>query len=154
MRLILGLLLAICSSLADWTHGGEALDEGIQKALQTESYIYVATQRLNGEWSTPAPVWFMSEGGKVYFTTSPSSHKAHRIHRRSTVRIWVGRKDGPSFDGEARFIKDTTMIEQMGAAYDRKYWLAWVGLFRPRAGRVTAGSTVAIEVSPTGMTRP
>lgn len=154
MRLVLGLLLAACSSFAYWAYGGETLDEGIEKALQTEPYIYVATQRLNGEWSTPAPVWFMYEGGRVYFTTSPSSHKAQRIHRRSTVRIWVGRKDGPSFDGEARFIKDSTVVARMGAAYGQKYWIAWLGLFRPRVGHVAAGSTLAVQVAPTRMAQP
>lgn len=154
MRFVLGLMLAASSSFACLVHGGDTLDEGIEKALQTESYIYVATQRLNGEWSTPAPVWFTYEGGTVFFTTSPSSHKAHRIHRRSTVRIWVGRKDGPSFDGEARFIKDSAVVERMGAAYGQKYWIAWLGLFRPRPGRVAAGNTLAVQVTPTRITQP
>lgn len=132
--------------------GAERLSEAIETALKTESYIYVATRRANGEWSTPAPVWFTYDAGAIYFTTAPSSHKAQRIRRGSSVRIWVGRKDGPLVEGEARFIKEPDVIEHMSAAYGQKYWIAWLGFFRPRPGRVASGKTLAVKVTLTQMT--
>jgi hypothetical protein len=90
----------------------------------------------------------MYDGTAVYFTTSPMSHKAHRIHRGSPVRIWVGRKDGPFFEGEARFIRDHAVVERMAEAYNQKYWIAWLGFFRPRPRRVGSGKTLVVKVTP------
>jgi len=148
MRLLLGLLMVVGLGTFNVVEGGEPLSSEVEAALKTESYIYIATRRLNGEWSTPAPVWFMYDGEAIYFTTSPSSHKAHRIHRGSPVRIWVGKKDGPSFEGEARFIKDRAVVERMSAAYRQKYWIAWLGFFRPRPARVSSGKTLIVKVTP------
>jgi len=127
--------------------GAERMTEALETALKTESYIYIATRRANGEWSTPAPVWFSYDAGAIYFTTAPSSHKARRIRRGSPVRIWVGRKDGPLVEGEAHIIKELDVVERMSAAYNQKYWLAWLGLFRPRPGRVASGKTLAVQVT-------
>jgi hypothetical protein len=91
----------------------------------------------------------MYDGSAIYFTTSPTSHKAHRIHRGSPVRVWVGKKDGPFFEGEARFTKDRATIERMSEAYSKKYWIAWLGFFRPRSSRVASGKTLAIKITPT-----
>jgi PPOX class probable F420-dependent enzyme len=124
------------------------LSDEIKAALKSESYIYVATRRADGQWSTAAPIWFMYDGEAVYFTTEPKSHKARRIQRGSPVRISVGRKDGPTFEGTAQFIKDAETVDRMGTAYSEKYWIAKLGLFRPRSARVTAGKTVAVKVSP------
>ena len=149
MSFLVGLWLAAGLCIASAAQGDESLSAEITTALEEESYIYVATRRLNGEWSSPAPVWFMYDGSAVYFTTSPTSHKAHRIHRGSPVRIWVGRKDGPFFEGEAHFTKDRAVVERMAEAYSKKYWIAWVGFFRPRPKRVSSGRTLAVKVTPT-----
>jgi general stress protein 26 len=150
MGLFLVVIFACGLGAVGVAYGGETqLPEGVEEALKTEPYIYVATRRLNGDWSTAAPVWFMYNGGVVYFTTSPSSHKAHRIHRGSPVRVWVGRKDGPSFEGEAKLIKDKAIVGRMAEVYREKYWLAWLGLFRPKPRRVGSGKTLLVKVTPT-----
>jgi len=128
--------------------GAQLPSEEIVNALKTESYIYVATRRLNGQWSTAAPVWFMYDSEGLYFTTAPSSHKAHRIHRGSPVKIWVGTKDGPSFEGKAQFVKGASLAERMGKAYSDKYWIAWLGFFKPRPARVGSGKTLIVKVTP------
>src|SRR2546422_6258511 len=129
MNIMLGLLIALGLCVVGVAQGADGLSSEVEVALKTESYLYVATRRLNGEWSTPAPVWFMYDGEAVYLTTAPSSHKAHRIRRGSPVRVWVGKKDGPFFEGEARFVKDPAVVERMAQAYAQKYWLALLGLF-------------------------
>lgn len=151
-RRALSVILWVTSLWATVSEGAETLRDDMQTELKTTSYIYVATRRLNGEWSTAAPVWFMYDGEAVYFTTSPSSHKAHRIHRGSPVRIWVGRKDGPAFDGEAQLVKDRAIVERMAEAYNQKYWLSWLGFFRPRPARVGSGKTVVVKVTPVAPT--
>ena len=148
MSTMLGLLIALGLCMVGVAQGADGLSSEVEAALKTENYIYVATRRLNGEWSTSAPVWFMYDAEAVYFTTAPTTHKAHRIHRGSPVRVWVGKKDGPFFEGEARFVKDRAVVERMAEVYTQKYWLAWLGFFRPRPRRVSSGKTLVVKVMP------
>ena len=148
MSAILGLLMVVCFSAVGIALGAGGFSTEVEAALKTEQHIYVATRRVNGEWSTPAPVWFMYDGEAVYLTTAPSSHKAHRIRRGSPVRVWVGKNDGQFFEGEARFVKDPAVVERMAQAYAQKYWLAWLGLFRPRPGRIATGKTLVVKITP------
>ncbi|MBI3303237.1 MAG: hypothetical protein HYZ72_14310 [Deltaproteobacteria bacterium] len=148
MTIMLGLSIAVGFCVVGLAQGAEGLSSEVETALKTEAYIYIATRRLNGEWSTPAPVWFMYDGEAIYLTTAPTSHKAHRIHRGSPVRVWVGKKDGPLFEGEARFVKDRAVVERMAEVYSQKYWIARFGFFRPRPGRVAAGKTLVVKVTP------
>jgi general stress protein 26 len=143
-----GLVVIIPLLLACEKGNAEVLSQQLADSLKTTQYIYVATRRTNGQWSTAAPVWFMYEEGKVYFTTAPSSHKAYRIHRGSPVKIWVGTKDGPFFEGTAELVKDPDLTNRMGAVYSEKYWVAWLGLFRPRPARVGSGKTLVVRVTP------
>ena len=146
--MLVGLLIAVGLCLVGMVHKVRALSDAARTKLQTEKEIYITTQRANGQWSTAVPVWFIYDGEAVYFTTAPTSYKARRIKRSSPVRIWVGSKEGPSFTGKAEIIEDLAVVERMGKAYQQKYWLAWLGLFRPRASRVAAGKTLAIKVIP------
>ena len=36
----------------------------------------------------------------------------------------------------------------MAPEYDRKYWIAWLGFFRPNPERVREGKTVIVRVLP------
>lgn len=149
VRLLLSLLLTAMGGTGRVTHAAETFSPEVDAALKTASYLYVATKRLNGEWSTVAPVWFMYDGEAVYFTTSPTSHKAHRIHRGSPLRVWVGSKDGPCFEGQAQFIRgNPDLVNRMAEVYRQKYWLAWLGFFVPRPRRVGAGKIVVVKVTP------
>lgn len=146
--MLVGLLIAVGLCLVGMVHEVRALSEAARTKLHTEKEIYVATKRANGEWSTAAPVWFIYDGEAVYLTAAPTSYKARRIKRSSLVRIWVGSKEGPAFTGKAEIIEDLALVERMGNAYQQKYWLAWLGFFRPRASRVESGKTIAIKVTP------
>lgn len=122
----------------------------VSEALRTTKHIYVATRRADGTTSTKAPVWFMFDGEAVYFTTAPGSHKATRIRRGSPVLVWVGDEDGPHFEGRAELVTDPAVAEKMAPAYNEKYWISWIGLFRPRPDRVRTGKTLIVRVTPKG----
>ena len=134
MNVLLALCIVASLCLIGMVHGANAFNADAQARLQTAKDIYVATKRSNSEWSTSAPVWFMYDGEAIYLTASPASYKARRIKRGSPVRIWVGSKDGPSFIGQAQFMNDRAAVERMAEAYKQKYWIAWLGLFRPVLG--------------------
>lgn len=122
----------------------------IGEALRAAKQIYVATRRADGTPSRAVPVWFMLDGEALYFTTGPESHKARRIARGSPLLVWVGRRDGPHFVGRAELVREPAVASRMAPVYDRKYWLSWLGFFRPRPERVRAGRTVIVKVTPGG----
>jgi general stress protein 26 len=135
-----GLLAMVTASRAD------TVSPATKELLRSSSYIYAATQRQDGAVSESVPIWFMYDGDKIFFTTSPESWKAKRIARGSPLVINVGSKDGPKLVGKATKVTDPAVVDRMGQAYSDKYWIAWLGLFRPRSDRVTAGKTVAYLV--------
>jgi len=125
----------------------DGLSEPTRELLRSSDYIYTATRRKNGDRSSIAPVWFYYVGGdKLFFTTSPGSWKAKRLAAGSPLYVWVGEKDGPYLIGDAHEVTDAELIDRMGAAYSEKYWIAWMGFFRPRSDRVGSGKTVAYMV--------
>ena len=125
----------------------EEIPPATKEALRNSDVIYVATKRKNGEPSSAKPIWFFYEDGdELFFTTTPSSWKAKRIAKGSPVFIHVGKADGPALIGKATKVTDPALVDRMGAAYAEKYWIAWLGLFKPRGARVTAGKTSAYVV--------
>ncbi len=118
-----------------------------EAALKSAGLIYVATQRVDGKASERKPIWFIYDGGKIFFTTSPDSWKAKRIAHGSPLFIWVGDEHGPFVTGKAEAVTDSALVDRMGDAYAKKYWIAWLGLFRPRSSRVSEGKTKAYLVT-------
>ena len=45
-------------------------------------------------------------------------------------------------------MKDPEVAAKMAPAYNQKYWIAWLGLFRPNPERVRTGKTVLVKVVP------
>ena len=119
----------------------------VATALATAKQIYVATRRADGTESKVVPVWFMLDGDALYFTTGPDSHKAQRIRRGSPLLVWVGSPTGPHFVGQAELVRDPELAARMAPVYNQKYWIAWLGLFRPNPERVRTGKTVIVKVT-------
>jgi general stress protein 26 len=149
-RLALELILAATAVLF-WPSSAPAaeLPAATEEALRDSSNIYVATRRRNGALSSIKPVWFYYDDGKIFFTTEPNSWKAKRIAAGSPLYIWVGKEGGPFVQGTATQVTDPALIDRMGKAYADKYWIAWMGLFKPRSSRVSSGKTNAYLVTPT-----
>jgi general stress protein 26 len=118
----------------------------VAEALKTSKEIYVATERADGSLIKVVPIWFMVDGDTVYTTSAPEAHKVKRIQRGSPLHVWVGRPDGPSFVSKAKILKDPELAARMAPVYNQKYWIAWMGFFRPNPDRVRSGKTVIIEI--------
>jgi PPOX class probable F420-dependent enzyme len=127
-----------------------AFPPDVAAALRQAKQIYVATRRADGAPGKAVPVWFLYDGEAILFTTGPGSHKARRIARGSPLLVWVGSADGPHVVGRAELVRDPAVAARMAPAYDAKYWISWLGFFRPRADRVAAGKTVIVRVTPGG----
>ena len=147
MPILLGILLTL--SVCVVAYGAGQLGDSVKTALETQKLVSIATQRADGGWGRVAPVWFMYDGEAVYFITAPDSYKARRIRRGSPAQVWLSDATGPAFVGPAHVVTDVPTLERMNAVYKRKYWAAWLTYWaRPLAGRVEAGSLVAVKVTP------
>jgi len=142
---VLGLLAAsVITAVATASEFGPSVETALARAKE----IHVATRRGDGKRSASAPIWFMYDGGAVYFSTSAGSHKARRLRNGGPVYVSVGAKDGPSFEGYGTPVSDPQLIDKMAEHYRKKYWIAWLGLFVPDKNRVAAGKTVIVKVTP------
>jgi general stress protein 26 len=120
----------------------------VDQALRSSKNLYVATTRKDGSQSKVSPIWFMYDGEAVYFTTVPDSYKAKRVREGRPLHIWVGAEDGPYFVGKGELVTDPAVAERMAPVYDQKYWISWIGFFRPRPDRVRDGKTMIVRVVP------
>ena len=116
--------------------------------LATAKEIYVATQRKDGTRSTVVPVWFAVMDNAIWFTTSPESHKVKRVQRGSPLFVSVEGKHGPFIKTKVEVIKDGALADRLGEIYSKKYWLAWLGFFRPSRARNESGKTVLLKLTP------
>jgi hypothetical protein len=146
------MLAMLCVLTVAVVGGAATLPSDVAEALRTSQHLYVATKRKDGSESARAPIWFMYDGDAVYFTTGPGTHKATRIAHGSPVLVWVGSENGPHFIGKGEILKDPEVAAaaaaKMAPVYDQKYWIAWLGFFRPRPERARSGKTLIVKVTP------
>ena len=118
--------------------------------LEGKKELYVATERTDGKRSSAVPVWFGVMDGAVWFTTAPDSHKGRRIKRGSPIYVSTQGRDGPFVKTKAEIVKDGDLAERLGGLYSEKYWIAWLGFFRPSRARNESGKTVLLRLTPAG----
>jgi hypothetical protein len=66
------------------------------------------------------------------------------------VLKWVCAEDGPHCAGRGEVLRDPDVAASMAPVYDRKYWISWLGFFRPRPERGRDGKTLIVKVTPAG----
>ncbi len=120
----------------------------VVEQLQHKKEIYVATARKNGQRSKAVPVWFGYLDGAIWFTTAPNSHKGQRVRRGSPIFVSVQGADGPFVKTKAEIVNDGAMAERLGELYSQKYWIAWLGFFRPSRARNESGKTILLRLTP------
>lgn len=102
------------------------LAPAIEKALADSEYVYISSTRKDGSLSEKAEIWFMYEGGKVYVGTRPTSWRVKRIEwGRPAAKIWVGSREGPSFDATGAIVKDPALYERLYEVFAKKYPEGW-----------------------------
>jgi uncharacterized pyridoxamine 5'-phosphate oxidase family protein len=116
--------------------------------LRDRKEIYVATVRKDGTRSTAVPVWFGFMDQAIWFTTGPDSHKGRRVRKGSPIFVSVHGKDGPFVKTRAEIVKDGAIADRLGELYAKKYWIAWLGFFRPSRARNESGKTILLRLTP------
>lgn len=116
--------------------------------LESAKEIYVATERKDGTRSKPVPVWFGYMDNALWFTTAPNSNKGKRVKRGSPMYVSAQGANGPFIKTRAEVIKDGAIADRLGAFYSQKYWIAWLGFFRPSRERNESGKTILLRLTP------
>jgi general stress protein 26 len=143
--LLIGMVVLTGTAVADEM---KSFPLEFMNKLSHSKQIYVATERKNGTRSTAAPVWFGVMDNAIWFATLPDNHKARRVKRGSPMYISVEGKDGPFIKAKAEIVQDGAMAERLGEIYSRKYWIAWLGLFRPSRAKIESGKNLLIRLTP------
>jgi len=150
-RVMLALIMATAVPLATVTMADELIQgfpADFSAHLARVKEIYVATERKDGARSDAVPVWFGVMDNAIWFTTSPDSHKAKRVRRGSLVYVSVDGKEGPFVKTKAEIVKDGAQADRLGKIYSDKYWIAWLGFFRPSRARNESGKTILLRLTP------
>ena len=116
--------------------------------LQHSKKLYVATLRKDGTPSATAPVWFAVMDNSIWFATRSTSHKAKRVSRGSPMLISIQGADGPFTTVDAEVVKDGATADRLGKLYAEKYWMAWLGMFRPSHEKLDNGTDVLVHLTP------
>jgi general stress protein 26 len=143
--LLIGMVVLVGTAMADET---SSFPPEFMNKLNQEKQIYVATERKNGTRSTAAPVWFGVIDDAIWFATLTNSYKAKRVKRGSPMYISLEGKDGPFTKAKAEIVRDGAMAQRLGEIYSRKYWIAWLGMFRPSREKIESGKNVLIRLTP------
>jgi PPOX class probable F420-dependent enzyme len=125
------------------------MDAAAASALARAKRIYLTTWSTSGKSGT-VPVWFMVKDGALYSTTIRTSLKARRIKATGRVRVAVGSRSGPAFDGTAEWVDDRPDLERdVLDAYRTKYPIAVPLLMGRRIRKGLAAKTsVLIRITP------
>jgi general stress protein 26 len=143
--LLIGMIVLAGTAMADETR---SFPPEFTNKLNQSKQIYVATERKNGTRSTAVPVWFGVIDNAIWFATLPDNHKARRVKRGSPMYVSVEGKDGPFIKAKAQIVQDGATAERLGEIYSRKYWIAWLGMFRPSREKIESGKNLLLCLTP------
>ena len=143
--LLIGMVVLTGTAMADEM---KSFSPEFMSKLNQSKQIYVATERKNGARSAAVPVWFGVIDNAIWFATLPDNHKAKRVKRGSPMYISVEGKDGPFIKAKAEIVQDGAMAERLGEIYARKYWIAWLGMFRPSREKIETGKNLLLRLTP------
>ena len=121
--------------------GGTLTIYGRDQGLAAASVRVLYRDRSGTIWAgTNAGLARLDGGRFVMLTTRDglSNDYVRAIFADDDGSLWVGTEDGPFVQGHAQPTDDAALIDAMGAAYAKKYWIAWAGFFKPRSDRVAA----------------
>ncbi len=121
----------------------------ITRALESSTYVYIATQRKDGGFGAPAEIWFMYDQGSVWVASPATTWRVKRIRAgRSAARIAVGTKDGPRFDATGELVRDPAAYERLYATFAKKYPDGWPKFEARFRDGLQDGSRVLIRYRP------
>ncbi len=114
--------------------GAAELSAEIRDGLASSPFVYISSTRKDGTLSRPAEIWFLWHKGSVYVASSPDSWRIRRIRwGRPAAKIWVGKRDGPSFMATGALVDEAEVHPILFETFARKYgsrWKSWEESFQ------------------------
>ncbi|WP_299024267.1 PPOX class F420-dependent oxidoreductase [uncultured Thermanaerothrix sp.] len=100
------------------------MDAKLPEWVHRAQYINLTTFRRNGQ-AVATPVWFVALNDRLYVMTNVNSGKAKRIRANGKALVAPsdvrGRPLGEFWPARARPIDDAQLLQEVEAAFDRKY---------------------------------
>lgn len=104
---------------------GRPVSQGGLDQFEDQRFINLETYRKSGE-GVRTPVWFVIDGGMLFFRTPSSTGKVRRLRREKRVRVAPcarrGEPTGRWIRGEARFVEGE-QARRVNELLNRKYGL-------------------------------
>jgi hypothetical protein len=142
---VLGVLVATSTPAA----ADAPLTPELERALATSAYVYLATERKDGNFGTPAEIWFMWDQNAVWVASPTTTWRVKRIRAgRTKAQIAVGARTGPSFTATGTIVQDPAVYEKLYVTFARKYpegWTKYEARFREG---LKDGSRVLMKYQP------
>lgn len=111
-----------------------ALSDDQRALLEKSEFVYISSTRKDGNLGEPAEIWFFMHEGDLFVGTSPESWRVKRIGwGRPQAKIWIGKRDGPSYRAVGSIEKDPAIQAKLLEAFAKKYpkgWVRWEKNFR------------------------
>jgi hypothetical protein len=143
-------LLMVALLVGAWTASiATALPAEVEKLLADSEYVYISSTRKDGSLGKPAEIWFLYHDGAVYVGTSPKSWRVKRIQwGRPGAKIWVGKRDGPSFAATGELVDDDRIRALLLETYAVKYSEGWKRYEQSFREGFADGTRVIVKYSP------
>ena len=127
-----------------------ALDATRARALDEATYVYIASERKDGSFGTPAEIWFMHHDGAVFVASPTTTWRVRRIEAgRPKATVAIGKPDGPRFNATGSIVRDPALYDRLFGVLAKKYPERWTGYETRFREGLTDGSRVLIRYQPT-----
>ncbi len=124
----------------------------LQQALDSSKYVYIQSERKSGELGSKAEIWFFKHDGAVWVGTPKSTYRVRRIQAgRTKAKVWIGSRDGQSFEATGSLVKDDAVNEIMFKAFAEKYPDGWPQYEEGFRSGFADGSRTLVRYDPAGM---
>ncbi len=128
------------------------LSSELKQALDSSKYVYIQSERKSGELGAKAEIWFFEHDGAVWVGTPVTTYRVQRIQaRRIRAKIWIGSRDGPSFEATGSLVKNQAVNEIMYKTFAEKYPDGWPRYEESFRGGFADGSRTLVRYDPVGM---
>ncbi len=124
----------------------------LQQALDSSKYVYIQSERKSGELGSKAEIWFFEHDGAVWVGTPKSTYRVRRIQAgRTKAKVWIGSRDGQSFEATGSLVKDDAVNEIMFKTFAEKYPDGWSSYEEGFRSGFADGSRTLVRYDPAGM---
>ena len=128
------------------------LSSELQQALDSSKYVYIQSERKSGEFGSKAEIWFFAHDGAVWVGTPVTTYRVRRIQaERTKAKIWIGSRDGPSFEATGSLVKDEAVNEILYKTFAEKYPDGWSTYEESFRSGFADGSRTLVRYDPAGM---